>query len=150
MVEFSPLPVIFVSSLLYTISAFDAQSGGDGTKAWAIIVGIVSTFLAGVLALMQAKGKGDVVRKFQKIIAPFFFIWWAIGAGIGTFKGPFTTSGNGYFAAWIAFAASLKYAYGSNEAVRGFADRAANAMKEPAADANDASFDPQEPNEAYA
>lgn len=59
--------------------------------------------------------------------SPLF--WICFPPGIGTFKGPFTISGNGYFAGWIAFAASLKFAYGSNDALRGFADRAANAMK---------------------
>lgn len=38
---------------LYTISAFDADSDDDGTKTWAIIAGIVSTVIAGVLAFMQ-------------------------------------------------------------------------------------------------
>ncbi|CAN0562032.1 unnamed protein product, partial [Ectocarpus sp. 12 AP-2014] len=115
---------------LYTISAFDAEGGdGNGTKAWAIFCGLISSFVSGILAFLQARGKGDMIHKFQKFIALFFFLWWTLGAGIGTFKGPFTISGNGYFAGWIAFAASLKYAYGTNDAVRGFADRAADAMK---------------------
>ncbi len=29
----------------------------------------------------QARGKGDMINKFQKFIALFFFIWWALGAG---------------------------------------------------------------------
>lgn len=29
----------------------------------------------------QARGKGDMVLKFQKFIALFFFVWWSIGAG---------------------------------------------------------------------
>eukprot|EP00752_Nemacystus_decipiens_P002068 g1979.t1 len=91
-----------------------------------------------------------MIQNFQKFIALFFFCWWTLGAGIGTFKGPFTISGNGYFAGWIAFAASLKYAYGTNDAVRGFADRAADAMKEPGAGDADGGFDPQDQAEAYA
>eukprot|EP00904_Undaria_pinnatifida_P000645 jgi/Undpi1/10581/HiC_scaffold_29.g13031.m1 len=136
---------------LYTISAFDADGdSGDGTKGWAISCGIISTAISGALAFLQAKGKGDLVQKHQKFITLFFFLWWTLGAGIGTFKGPFTTSGNGYFAGWIAFAASLKYAYGSNEVVRGFADRAADAMKEPNEAEVDGGFDPQDQAEAYA
>ncbi|CAN0223538.1 unnamed protein product [Ectocarpus sp. 12 AP-2014] len=151
MVEFSPLPVLFVASVLYTISAFDAEGGdGNGTKAWAIFCGLISSFVSGILAFLQARGKGDMIHKFQKFIALFFFLWWTLGAGIGTFKGPFTISGNGYFAGWIAFAASLKYAYGTNDAVRGFADRAADAMKEHQPTDPDGGFDPQDQAEAYA
>ncbi|CAN0269650.1 unnamed protein product [Ectocarpus sp. 13 AM-2016] len=82
MVEFSPLPVLFVASVLYTISAFDAEGGdGNGTKAWAIFCGLISSFVSGILAFLQARGKGDMIHKFQKFIALFFFLWWTLGAG---------------------------------------------------------------------
>lgn len=50
-------------------------------------------------------------------------------SAIGTFEGPFTVASNGYFSAWIAFYASLKYAYSTSDQVRDFTDRAVNAMK---------------------
>jgi len=34
-------------------------------------------------------------------------LWWGIAAGIITFQGPFTDTGNGYFAAWAGFLFSI-------------------------------------------
>ena len=41
----------------------------------------------------------------------FLSLWWAAGTGYGTFEGPFTTSGNGYFAGWIAALVSIRLAF---------------------------------------
>lgn len=39
---------------LYTISAFDAEGGdGNGTKAWAIFCGLISSVISGLLAFLQ-------------------------------------------------------------------------------------------------
>lgn len=41
---------------LYTISAFDADGGdGNGTKAWAIFCGLISSFVSGILAFLQVQ-----------------------------------------------------------------------------------------------
>ncbi|CAM9586013.1 unnamed protein product [Sphacelaria rigidula] len=139
-----------VSALLIS----DGNNNHGGLYGYAFSCGLIS--FAGVVAVMflQMKGKGDLVDKFRKPISVFFLIWWLLGAAIGTFEGPFTTAGNGYFSAWIAFYASLKYAYTTSDKVRDFADRAVNAMKEdPAAGGSygqDGGFDPQDQTEAYA
>ncbi len=37
---------------------------------------------------------------------------WSAGAGVNTSsKGPFPNTGNGYFFSWVAFGASIHYAY---------------------------------------
>ena len=38
--------------------------------------------------------------------ALFFLVWWGVGAGIGTFQGPHTATGNGFFACWVGLLAS--------------------------------------------
>jgi hypothetical protein len=40
-------------------------------------------------------------------IARFLVVWWGIGTLIVTFGGPFTITGNGYFASYAAFIASI-------------------------------------------
>lgn len=34
-----------------------------------------------LLLVAKARGKGDMIHKFQKFIALFFFLWWTLGAG---------------------------------------------------------------------
>ena len=48
---------------------------------------------------------GDITAGF--LLAIFLLLWWAAGAGIVTFDGPFTTTSNGYFAAWAGLACSV-------------------------------------------
>lgn len=157
MADFSPLPLLLASSTLYTISALlisDGNNDHGGLYGYAFSCGLISLAVVAVIMFLQMKGKGDIVDKYQKPISVFFLLWWVLGAAIGTFEGPFTTAGNGYFSAWVAFYASLKYAYTTSDKVRDFADRAVNAMKDPATDGGyggqDGGFEGQDQTEAYA
>jgi hypothetical protein len=40
-------------------------------------------------------------------LARFLVIWWAVGALIVSFGGPFQTTGNGYFGSYLALVASI-------------------------------------------
>lgn len=56
---------------LYTISAFDAEGGGgDGTKAWAIFCGLISSVVSGLLAFLQVgvRGVGGVWRHAGTVV----------------------------------------------------------------------------------
>ena len=45
----------------------------------------------------------------HQILAWFFVAWWLATTGAGTFSAPFTTTGNGYFAAWGGFLFSVVF-----------------------------------------
>lgn len=68
---------------------------------WALVAGAVSLVVALLLMFVP------VVNKHVKYIAMFLAIWWICGAGANTFKGPFMTTGNGYFASWACLIVSL-------------------------------------------
>lgn len=56
---------------LYTISAFDAEGGdGDGTKAWAIFCGLISSVVSGLLAFLQVSERPVVAC----VCVCFFFL----------------------------------------------------------------------------
>lgn len=73
----------------------------DGLSIWALVAGAVSCLVALLLMFVPA------IAKQVKFIAIFLSFWWVAGAGANTFKGPFTQTGNGYFASWACLIVSL-------------------------------------------
>eukprot|EP00526_Cylindrotheca_closterium_P015644 CAMPEP_0113634038 /NCGR_PEP_ID=MMETSP0017_2-20120614/17721_1 /TAXON_ID=2856 /ORGANISM="Cylindrotheca closterium" /LENGTH=273 /DNA_ID=CAMNT_0000544715 /DNA_START=64 /DNA_END=882 /DNA_ORIENTATION=- /assembly_acc=CAM_ASM_000147 len=101
-------PILILAA---TLAEFSSKNYGYAT---AVGVGAI-LFSAGGLYLLQ---KGEMYNE-QLLALPILgpcsfgytlslvnFIWWGVAAGILTFSGPFTVTGNGYFAVWAGFFAS--------------------------------------------
>jgi hypothetical protein len=84
---------------------------------YAVIVGAGGIILALLAVLLLKYGKGSMDKELvavkdekitmQKLWAVLLVVWWGVGAGLGTFRSPFTATTNGYFALWAGFLFSL-------------------------------------------
>lgn len=52
------------------------------------------------------------LEKSEKPCSLFLLVWWCIGTGIITFKGPFLFTSNGWFGAWGGLLATVKWSIG--------------------------------------
>lgn len=67
--------------------------------AYAISVACIS--LAACLIIQTGEFvRPGLLEKVEKPVSLFLFVWWTVGTGVITFKGPFLAAGNGYFSAW--------------------------------------------------
>eukprot|EP00457_Paulinella_chromatophora_P005585 gb/GEZN01005602.1/.p1 GENE.gb/GEZN01005602.1/~~gb/GEZN01005602.1/.p1 ORF type:complete len:339 (+),score=56.47 gb/GEZN01005602.1/:60-1076(+) len=80
----------------------------SGLHGYALAVGIFSVTVTGI-SILFAKFGSPLDKEKTKYVASFLVIWWTLGAFILTFLGPFETTGNGYFASWMAFCASCYF-----------------------------------------
>jgi hypothetical protein len=64
----------------------------------------------------------------HQILAWFFVSWWMATAGAGTFSSPFTTTGNGYFAAWGGFLFSVVFLSMTSPLFKQSADKLKSAL----------------------
>lgn len=87
-----------VSSLVLMFACIGAW-GGTSLEAYAISVAVIS-LLACLIIQTGEFMKPGLLEKVEKPVSLFLFVWWAIGTGVITFKGPFLGVGNGYFSAW--------------------------------------------------
>lgn len=89
-----------VSSLVLMFACIGDWQKGSSLYAYAISVAVIS--LAACLAIQTGEfTKPGLLEKVEKPVSLFLFVWWAIGTGVITFKGPFDRVGNGYFSAWF-------------------------------------------------
>lgn len=88
-----------VSSLVLMFSCIGFWAYSSALLSYALSVSVIS--LAACLIIQTGEFiKPGLLEKVEKPTSLFLFVWWAIGTGVITFKGPFTGVGNGYFSAW--------------------------------------------------
>lgn len=89
-----------LSSLVLMFSCIpEFQKGTTGTLIYAIIVAVFS--LAACLGIQTGEYmKPGFLEKNEKMVSLALLLWWAVGAWVITFRGPFTVTSNGYFSAW--------------------------------------------------
>jgi hypothetical protein len=80
---------------------------------FAVFLGLISTLIC-FSFIVATRFKGiKVSDKSLEGLAIFFLVWWTLGAGVCTFRGPFNSTSNGYFACWLSYLISLYITYTS-------------------------------------
>lgn len=118
--------VIFVAGFyeMWSAGTICDNVGSDNCKdelAWALAAGVISTFLTFCVTMAMLCGKS--ISFVHQPLSVLMLLLWTAAAAVCTFKAPFTSAcqmqmtssssysgANGYFACWICFLASLRYA----------------------------------------
>mmetsp|Transcript_37988 Transcript_37988/g.42820 ORF Transcript_37988/g.42820 Transcript_37988/m.42820 type:complete len:397 (+) Transcript_37988:44-1234(+) len=99
-----PLTLILVSSCILLIAVTSVE-GDFPSRGYALSVPSLSLCLS-LSGFLVAQFREDLYQVYGKYLAHLLFTWNFIGASFLTFNAPFTTTGNGYFAAWATVAVS--------------------------------------------
>jgi hypothetical protein len=94
-----------------SIDYVDDVSLSEG--AYGLAVGVITAFFCLCIAVFAGKmdKEGGNCGKALILVAFVLFVFWAVAAGVLTFKKPFTFTGNGYFATWLGLIFSIFYLF---------------------------------------
>jgi len=100
-----PLVLILATSFVLLLAVMTWE-GGMKSYGYAVAVPVVSIVLS-LTYLFLTIFKEAVYTMYGKQMTHILFLWNFIGASFLTFSSPFTTTGNGYFAAWGCVVTSI-------------------------------------------
>jgi len=89
-----------VASCIVLFAAIETVGQGNGASTFGLIAGIFSAALSALVFYLVDRNK--LGAKGVKAFALFFVALWIAAAIVLTFGGPFSRTGNGYFATWAA------------------------------------------------
>lgn len=101
--QFSLILVLLTSFVL--LIAVTTWGGAIESRGYAIAVPALSLTIT-IIALLLTVFKEDIYNSYGAHITKLLFMWNFTGASFLTFGSPFTTTGNGYFAAWACVVVS--------------------------------------------
>jgi len=97
------------AQLVYLIAAAILVDNANGNSTsymnYALAAGCIGFFITLCLIALRVF-KSDSYEKGAMYPAGFLFLWWIIAFGVTTFKAPFISLSNGYFAAWASMIAT--------------------------------------------
>jgi len=99
----------------------------EDEDGFAVAVGTISLFLC-LCYIICLKFKREAIPMFTQVLSLFLLIWWSVGVIVLTFKSPFETTGNGYFACWGAALLSIYYCQLVVEKLKVFGNRVSGAL----------------------
>lgn len=107
------LQVLVLASLV-TLTASSLACDSERCKSyeiWAMVCSALSLCVSATVATLKLIHVGDRVASYLPLLSLGLVALWVAGAGVMTFAGPFTSTGNGYFGAWAALVSSVRLAH---------------------------------------
>jgi len=104
-----PIIGLTIASAIVLFSCIEGVGEGSGAATYGLIAAIFSTLLSALLFYMVDRKKAGT--KLKKLAAIFFLLLWIASAVVLTFHGPFTVTGNGYFATWASLGCAFLFVF---------------------------------------
>jgi hypothetical protein len=115
----SSLNLLFIAAIVVIIAAsFEMPSVFGSDRANSIYILILACFtvcLVGGIFYMERGDTPKVGPAIQFYVLALSSVMWIVAAALVTFDGPFTFTGNGYFASWMAAIVSVFAAFSARQ-----------------------------------
>lgn len=105
---------VMIASLVLLFSCV-AEWASSSLMKYALSVACVSLSVCLIIQTAEFVRPG-FLEQTEKPCSLFLLVWWFIGTGIITFKGPFIYTSNGWFGAWGGLLATVKWSIGLKSA----------------------------------